>query len=472
MGKKILIVVITIFIIFIGCQRKQGAVGPNQPPWIEIKLPPANDSTTSYFALLTITWNAGDNDGYPVLYKYRYTTYHLYLGDSIVQDWIETEESEALVAFESSDTLNLQKFEVMAKDNRGDWSPTDTRLYYTKQVERPETEIQSPNDGDTLLFLSYTTDTYHGVPLIFTGWDPDSGGEIIGFSYRVDGGEWSSWRMDTSIYVNPNLFGQPYEGLHTIEVKSKDNTNVEDDTPAQIQIFLLVPPFNSSILIIDETQDGTGAPESPTDEDVDAFYRNILVGHTYDEWDYATSGCPDKTQIGEYRLVIWHSDDRNHNFPNHTNIIGDYLVVGGNLCLSGWGILHSFNSSVHVEYSSGDFAYDHLHIKSSELNSNNDFKGGIWGQGDTVVLDSLKLYAFHYIQGLPNIRVVEGRTGWTHSLVSFISSSSNPDFQGKPCGTRYEGTTYNAVLLDFPLYYTKEEGARGLCDYILDYLGE
>ncbi|OYD17511.1 hypothetical protein CH333_00710 [candidate division WOR-3 bacterium JGI_Cruoil_03_44_89] len=478
MVRKILFIVCALFILFVGCKREHGAVEPNLPPWIEIKQPPANDSIVSdttigpYFALQTITWNAGDDDGYPVLYKYRYITHHLYRGDSLIQDWIETEECEALVAFESSDTLNLQKFEVMAKDNRGDWSTSAVRFYYTKKVERPETEIISPNEGDTLLFLSYTTERYHGVRLTFTGNDTlNEEGEIVGFSYRVDEGEWSSFRVDTSTYVRPTLFEPPFERIHTIEVKSKNNANVEDDTPAQVHVSLIVPSFGSSILLVDETKDGTGGPERPTDEDVDAFYRNILLGHTFDEWDYKTQGFPGRTRIGDYRLIIWHSDDTGYEFNNHAGIIGDYLMVGGNLWLSGWGILSTFSPDVNVEYSVGDFVYDYLQIKSSVLNTSNDFKGGIWGEGDSVLTDTTKLYRFHYM-GLPSIRVIKGRTGWTKPLVSFISSSSDTAYQGKPCGVIYKGTTYSTVLLDFPLYYMKEDGAGRVCGQILEYFGE
>jgi hypothetical protein len=152
--------------------------------------------------------------------------------------------------------------------------------------------------------------------------------------------------------------------------------------------------------------------------------------------------------------------------------MGDYLTVGGNLWLSGWGVLHAFNPASYVDYSSGDFVYDYLHIKSSELNARSDFKGGVWGEGDSVLIDTTKLYPFHYT-GLPGIRVVEGRTGWANPLISFISSSSDSAFQGKPCAVRYRGEeTYNTVLLDFPLYYMKEEGARRLGEEILEFFGE
>ena len=466
MIRKILAIIILLIIVFVGCKRDRGVVEPNQPPWVEIKHPPANDSTNSYYALQTVSWDGSDNDGYPVLYRYKYTTYHLYSGDSFIQDWIETEKTQAEVAFESSDTLNLQKFEVIAIDNKGDSSSPDVRYYYTKRVERPETEILSPDDGDTLLFLPYTTDTYYGVPLVFRGWDFDEEGEIVGYSYRIDGKEWSSFDMDTSIYLRPTLF-EPPEGIHTIEVKSKDNTNVEDATPAEIQIFLVVPSFSSSILLVDETRDGSGGPENPTDEDVDNFYRDILSGHTFDEWDYATLGSPGKTELGDYRLVIWHSDDQVHNLPNHTETIGKYLTVGGNFWPTGWGIISSFGSG---SYEVGNFVYDYLHIKSSDCNRNNDFKGGIWDTGDSVLTDTTKLYPFR--KGLHKISVVEGISGWTYPLVSFISLSSDPTYQGKTCGMKYEGTIYNTILLDFPLYYLKEEGARGLCEDILEFFDE
>src|SRR5690606_29753141 len=97
------------------------------------------------FALVTLHWDGEDDDGFVERYEYRYITYHVDQGDSVVTEWQETDATSLTLSFESSDRLNRQVFQVRAVDNEGAVDPTPaTRTFFTKQTILPEAEIVSP----------------------------------------------------------------------------------------------------------------------------------------------------------------------------------------------------------------------------------------------------------------------------------------------------------------------------------------
>jgi len=299
MGLKIpfpLNLFLSLIILTTACQREVSqTLKPNQPPeTVLANVPPENTPETAYFPLVTLAWNGQDNDGYVVGYNYRWITYHLVKGDSIVRPFLFTTATQDTIAFESSDSVNLQRFEVAAVDNEGAVDPTPAvRWFYTRQAQAPETQILSPQDGEELFVLPRRTDTWEGIPLQFRGFDSD--GEIVGYSWKVDSAPWSSWRSDTLVVITPGYFDPPLEGPHTLSVKANDNTDVEDPTPATITIHLVEPKFDRGILLVDETLDGSGRPENPSDDQVDEFYRQVIPGA--EEWDFASQGRPPKETL-------------------------------------------------------------------------------------------------------------------------------------------------------------------------------
>ena len=467
-----LLLILVIVSLLIQCRPgTTGTAKPNEPPNTTLaNIPPPNDPTNPYFALVTLSWDGEDRDGYIVGYKYRYITYHLVRGDSIVFDWDSTGETEKTIPFESSDSINLQKFEVKAIDNEGAEDPTPaTRLFYTAMVQTPQTNIIVPNDGDTLFALDYTTDTWPGIKVIFAGSDPD--GEVIDFGWQVDTMTSWEWTEDTIIILGPVYFATPLAGTHTIRVKARDNTMVEDLTPAEIHINLVVPSFDKGIIVVDETKDGTGAAENPSDEQVDEFYQSIIE-RDFTAWDYATEGMPPKTELGKYRLLIWHADDpKDHHFMDHSDCVAEYLNIGGNLWLIGWRILYSFDPNFPWEYEAGSFPYDYLHIKDANEQTKMDFTGaeGVSGY-PSIVVDSAKIYPFRKGK-LPNIEIMTPGP-FEVPILTFNSASADTTFQGKPCAVKYSGTTYNVVFFGFPLFYIRQEEAKALADKVLSAFDE
>ena len=97
--------------------------------------------------------------------------------------------------------------------------------------------------------------------------------------------------------------------------------------------------FTGELLVVDETRDGVGSTVNPNDEMVDTFYASALslFSSTIDNWDCATQGLPNLATLGNYKLVLWHSDDFNQNLlQGNTSLLSSYLAGGGKIVLSGW----------------------------------------------------------------------------------------------------------------------------------------
>ena len=177
------------------------------------------------FALITLHWDGEDYDGFISGYQYRYITYHVFDGDSVVFDWITTRETSVTIPFESSDILNYQKFQVRAIDDQGMMDPEPAeRRFYTVQTIFPETTILVPENEQQFFVIDQITDWWQGVPLQYNASDED--GEVVEYAWKVDNGEWN-WTTDTTLFIDPSYF-QPLSGMHKISVTSRDNTNLID----------------------------------------------------------------------------------------------------------------------------------------------------------------------------------------------------------------------------------------------------
>ncbi|WP_456408056.1 hypothetical protein [Caldithrix abyssi] len=471
--RTVFFTMVLIALIFLNCKRATSPENPNMPPTTTITNVPVEGDTI--FPLVQITWDGGDQDGYIVGCEYRFTTYHLFKGDSFSTDWQFTSDEVLEIIFESSDSLNKQVLQVRAVDNDGGVDPTPARrTFYTRRTIVPQTTILAPQNAQTYFFLDQTTDWWPGIHLVFTAYDQD--GEVEAYAYSVDGNDWI-WTSDTSIFLVKQDFDPPYEGTHEIRVTARDNTNLMDPQGAVVQIDLVKPTFEKDILIIDQT-DENQFPSSArtTDAVVDSFYSEIFGLH--ESWDFLQKGMPPKTTLGQYKMIIWHADNkpttRPHEFVQHTEELADYLNVGGDLIVSGWRILKSFawEENFPKTFEEGTFVHDYLHINKVDetpaIPSDMFAVNGINGMDDMYV-DSLKLKSFPYLYKLNQINVISELGGFTKTI--FLYGGANMDFVGRPCGLHYYGTSFDVIVLGFPLYFMKKEQARIVGAQILERMG-
>jgi len=473
-----------IIVIWTSCQ-KPTEPNPNDPPNTTVANIPRDGDTL--FALQTLYWDGEDNDGYVKGYQYRYITHRLVQGDSVVQVWKYTDQTSLTVAFLSDDDLNKQVFEVRAVDNNGAVDPTPAvKILYTQRTYFPITTIEKPANNEKYFAEDQTTDWWQGIELIYKARDPDEEGGIVEYAWSVDNGGWH-WTEDTLIYIPPGEFSQPLTGQHVIRATSRDNTNLVDPIGDSVIVTLVKPTFERDILIIDETDESNFpfGTVHPTDQQVDQFYSDIF--QTSYQWDFKSRGIPPKDTLGQYRLVVWHADDYPSSLPhkivNYTDIIEDYLDVGGKFFMSGWRILKSFawDQSFPLSFNEGTFVHDYLHIISVDetFGYTGDCIGfiGVGDSFDDIRIDSTKLIDFPFIipgqsWGLTNINLIIQPAGFTDVIYTYNNAfnSQFPQYRGKACGLRYYGSSFDAVILGFPVFFLVKEDAEVMVNQVLQNL--
>lgn len=462
-----------LYLVTLGCDSNLLPASENQPPSTSLANIPLESDTL--FALVTMHWNGGDPDGFVSEYQYRVTSTYLFRLDSLVQDWVTTTETSVTLSFSSIDPLNRQRFEVRALDNHGTPDPTPAvRTFYTTQTFAPLTTLHAPIEGQELFVLESATDWWAGIRIIFSGSDED--GHIEEYGYSVDGRP-PVWTQDTTAVIGPEALAAPLEGSHTIQVIARDNTDLVSSEGSRATIHLVSPRFDRDLLIIDETnEENFNVRTRQTDEDVDRFYANLFDPDA--SWDYLEQErMPSLNELGRYKFLMWHADDRPTSRPHalvmEEPVIRDYLNVGGSMIISGWRILKSFawQENFPQTFQEGSFVNDYMQIGTvDETALLADFTGGIGVNGfPDVSVDATKLDYFPNSGAINNVNIIQQRGGFTELILSYDTSSdtNHPQHRGGAVGLIYFGTSFNAAVLGFPMFFLESADAKLLADAIM-----
>ncbi|GAB4366404.1 MAG: hypothetical protein Kow0042_06250 [Calditrichia bacterium] len=484
----LILFVLIVGLFFLQCDRKTQPANPNNPPNTTLANIPLDGDTL--FALQTLHWDGEDYDGFIAGYQYRYITHHLLKGDSLVQPWKDTVATSVTIPFESSDLLNYQRFQVRAVDDAGDVDPEPAeKRFYTVQTIFPETRIIVPARNQQFFIIDHITDWWQGVPLAFEATDED--GEVVEYGWAVDDTVWN-WTQDTALFIPPQYF-QPLDGIHTIRVTARDNTNLVDPVGAEVKVKLINPSFAKDILIVDETDESKfPSGMSFTDAEVDSFYARVFGIH--DQWDYFKQDTipkpPPKEILGQYKLLVWHADNYYtsdidvHRIPRHTDYLIDYLNVGGDFIMSGWRILKSFAQTEPFPktFEEGTFIRDYLHIMNADesypiadFDSATGWSGfsGINMNVDVAKLSLSFLTSIPRI-GLPYINVMPNpQASFTDIILLYANDPQSPftDYRNSPVGLRYYGSSFDSIVLGFPLFFMQEDQVKVFTQKMLRSLG-
>jgi len=224
--------------------------------------------------------------------------------------------------------------------------------------------------------------------------------------------------------------------------------------------------FDHGILLVDETRNGAGQPGNPSDEQVDAFYHNLLHGFRYTDWDVTQQGPPLAGDIGPYSSIVWHADDfQEQRIYAAVQGLANYLVGGGRLWLVGWKPVYALlngASSYPMNLLPGQFPYDHLHLDRVKFAQTQDFIGALGDGGyPSVSVDSSKTMPSMHGR-LPLVEMYVPRDAYV--TMRYVSYSGDTLNQSQPVGIAFAD---RIALLGFPLYYTREDEARPLALRIL-----
>jgi hypothetical protein len=467
---------------------------PNAAPTTTLSNLPATYDTLS--PLVSLYWDGHDNDGFVVAFQYQYTTYPMgkSAGDSVVHDWVTTDQHWGAITFSSPDPLNRQVFRVRSIDNSGNTDPTPAeRVFYTLQTIAPVTRILSPTTGTEFYAVPQTNYWFPGVVVTISSqvpWSPNpalQGSSIIQFAWSADNGALNWVPVEDSVVtITPQNFKSPLTGTHTIHVTSRSNTLMLDSVGATITVKLVQPTFQKDIVILDDTQTDVSLRNVPKTS-IDSFYVAIFgygKPYTIDVRDLQTRAFPSRTILGSYKLAIWHHDDGNVPFYMGNDVaiktIDDYLHVGGSLIICGtrswehwlppadptYGLPHPFM------FQPGSFIRDYLHIDAGDQSAFLGSFSGATGVGgfSSVEVDTSKMNSGFPQYGKPGwVSVVAQKGPFTRELLTF--KDDDPHATGLPCAIRFYGDTYNITWLGFPMWALKYNDARTLAQQIMQSMG-
>jgi hypothetical protein len=162
--------------------------------------------------------SGADEDGQIVKYLFK-------VDGQDPADTLVTPVLDANITYTSMDEQHTVS--VVAVDNDEQKSEA-AQLKFTPNLvgaanKAPDTEILSPESG------AYTSG---GVVVEWSGRDPD--GSLTGYQIRFDDGDWISLDVAVQSYQKAGLA----TGSHTVQVRSKDNFNVLDPTPAAVSFVV------------------------------------------------------------------------------------------------------------------------------------------------------------------------------------------------------------------------------------------
>ncbi len=475
------IIVVSVSVLFtvaaLNCSEEiVGTKDPVSPPSTEIfNVPSENSIENLYNPTLKVGWKGISKDALIKGYWVSWKSYYLIKKDSVIQEPYYTIAYEDTISFPSADSINKQILTVKAVDEYGNVDPVGAvRTYYTSKTVPPETEIEFPSNNSSAFFLPEVTPTWKGVRVDFSA--TTTFGEIKEYSFKIDDNPWSDWESSNTVYINKNNFPGISEGKHTIRAIARNNALVEDPTPAEVEINFVKPTHQKEWLIIDDTNDQNGSTERPSDEQVDNFYDSLLINVPHDSWDIAKEGMITKEKSGQYKYVLWHSDDhRKCDLPAAVGVLTDYLNTQGRVFISGWNFYSYFESDASWKDSTkyyGDFLTKYLHINGQYTVDDALLDSVIVQNSDqtreTYAVDSTKIYVFR--NGLYKVNIYNDLGAFTDPVFFYHTADSTGSLNNAVIGYGYHNDQYQLVVTGFPVYYLTKAGAQKVFQVSKEYL--
>jgi hypothetical protein len=314
---------------------------------------------------------------------------------------------------------------------------------------------------------------WHKVVL---SWSPSREADLLGYNvFRSTSPSDPGVQLSGAILQDTMLVDStPQNGVYYYYYATAVDSGLNASQPTPLQKSRAVS-LDQGLLLVDETADGDGSPQNPSDAQTDAFYERLLDGFGVSHHDVSDEGGVSLADLGAHSTVFWYGDD----FAEMTlplaaaDDLRDYLDHGGRFFYAGYkpGRAFSGNPIFGAEFGVGDFVYDYLKIRATQNGLFSRFSGagaavGVYGD---VRVDSSKARSedqFH----LNNIETIFAAPGGTEIYLydsGFDTSTTFGALKGNPVGIEYLGQDHRAVVLTFPLYYMGEAQARTLVRHVL-----
>lgn len=154
----------------------------------------------------------------------------------------------------------------------------------------------------------------------------------------------------------------------------------DSNTSAWDSVTFVIQP--ATILYVDDYQwlDDWGDVDHVTERDQKQFYRDVLEGYAFAEWDIAVQGMPDSSYLVDagtpvYSTIVFCGDSEIGSTSGTMwykvgavggGVLAYYLENGGNLLLTGALTVYDMTQAYPPDVNPGDFEFDWLGIDSTE----------------------------------------------------------------------------------------------------------
>ncbi|MGB2957551.1 MAG: M20/M25/M40 family metallo-hydrolase, partial [Bacteroidota bacterium] len=235
---------------------------------------------------------------------------------------------------------------------------------------------------------------WHEVVL---SWSPPKETDLLGYNVfrsTAPGGpavQLNSAILQDTVFVDNTAQNGVYYYYHAIAVDS----GLNESQAAPVQKSRVVS-LDQGLLLVDETKDGDGSPQNPTDAQTDAFYEALLEGFPVTHHDVSEEGSVGLADLGAHSTVFWYGDDISEMAVPlaAANEVKEYLDHGGRFFYAGYKPARAFsgNPALEAEFGPGDVVHDYLKIRATENGLFSFFQGAVAAGGgySDVPVDSSK----------------------------------------------------------------------------------
>ena len=213
-------------------------------------------------------------------------------------------------------------------------------------------------------------------------------------------------------------------------------------------------PFDQGLLVIDETADGAGIQGNPDDEMVDDFY-SAVINTDFTQLDFSEVDEISINDLKHYSTIIWHDDDLSqHHINEFSDVLGAYLIAGGNLIVSGWKTVNDIPVSFYNTFTS---------IEDWDVVTSWEFIGAFSNLYPDIAVDPDKVNP-SFQGALPYVYTCDAEENQIYSY----HGTTGSEHEGKAVAIKQD----NLVLFSFPLYFCDESDTALLITQLLDEFGE
>lgn len=353
--------------LIIGCGTEDPwSPDPSRPLDLSMVSGPAD--TVAYGSDVSFSWTSTGGKG-EVQYQYRLDS----------GSWSSPSNATS-VAYEN--VTAGATFGVRATDEDGDTDEESRQFWVGTQpagdTTSPTVEItSSPVEGSFVATGSAVTFTWDG--------EDDADGDNVLFWYSFAG-----VTSDTSSARTVTVTNVAAADPATFSVWSLDQSG-NPSTAATVSFVIK----DATILYVDDYL--WSAPA--TERDQKQFYRDILEGYAFAEWDIALQGMPDSAYVLNFSTIVWASDsylgDAAGTWWYEVGEPGEssvhyFMENGGHLIAAGANILQwIYNSNPPAP---GDFEYDWLGLNDTDgWDYWDDFTWAINAGNYATLPDSMKI---------------------------------------------------------------------------------